>query len=112
MASSGIKIVKGSDVLVTVQLIDKNSCTQSPFSLTGFTGCTGYFDQQDSDTALAATGSLVSADLGKVQIPLSETQTDLLEAGEELDFEVVVEKGSDTIIAQILGKLEVRDRLF
>lgn len=110
MAIKTVNIVKGSDVTITVTLTDKN--TGDPLNLTGFTGATGYFDQQDSDTSLAASGSLISADCGKIQVPLSEAQTALLEAGEEMDMEFEVQKGTETIIAQVLGKLTVADRLF
>lgn len=110
MASKQIKIVKGSDISLTVQLTDKNN-DSLPFSLAGFTGCTGYFPK-DPSGGLAVTGSLVSADCGKVSFILSETETDQLLAGTDLDIELEVDRGADKIIAQILGKLEVIERLF
>jgi len=109
MASKTAKVVQGSDVAVTVQLQDSD--TGLPFGLSGFTGCTGYFPK-DPSGSLAVTGTLVSADLGKVSFAMDETQTAQLLTGTDLDIEVEIDRGSDKIIAQILGKLEVVERLF
>lgn len=108
VSSKTISIVQGQNVTFTVQLIDKETC--DPFSLAGFTGATGYFPKED-DTALAVTGSLVSSDLGKISFALQPADTDLIKAGDELDFEIEADTG-DKIIAQILGKLSVTERLF
>lgn len=104
-----IQIVKGSSKSVRVNLTNKED--GKPFSLTGFAGATAYFEKAD-DTVLAVTGSLISADCGELGFDLLPAETDLLAAGDEVDFEVEVLKGAETIIAQILGKLQVSERLF
>lgn len=103
------KIVKGSDVSVIVSLTDKN--TKAPLSLVGFEGATGFF-LKDDDTTLAVTGSLISADLGKVQFDISPSNSSLLQAAEDADIEVEIKRSGKVIIAQILDKIEVSSRLF
>lgn len=103
------RIIKGSDVEVTTQLIDRN--TKQPFSLEGMTAASAFFANED-DTVLAVTGSLVSADLGKLLFPLNEVQTGGLAEGSEQNMEVVVDQGDVRTIAQFRGGLEILPRLF
>lgn len=105
----GIKFVKGSDVNIAIQLVDKT--TKEPFSLVGFTGATGYFAAEDGGECIAVTGSLVSADCGKLSFILDEATTPLLAAGDAQDLEIIVDKGLDRTITQILGQMEIVDRI-
>ena len=113
MAGKTIQIVQGSDISITIDITqkDQDSGTSKPFPLGGFTGATAYFAAA-SGGSLYAFGSLVSADLGRLNFPLNEIQTGGLLAGSELNIEVLVDQGSTRTIAQILGKLEVDSRLF
>jgi hypothetical protein len=104
-----IQIVKGASKTIRVNLTDKE--TGKPFSLTGFAGTTAYFQKVD-ETVLGVTGSLVSADCGELEFDLLPADTNQLAAAENTDFEVEVLKGSETIIAQILGKISISERLF
>lgn len=108
---SGLKIKKGSTFAFTITLEDENNC-DLPIPLSGFTGASAYFPQDGSATPLAVTGSLVSADLGKVSFSLSAAQTALLEEGDSQSMEVEVQHNSEVTIAQLLNKVEVLPRLF
>jgi hypothetical protein len=109
MAIKSVKIVEGSDITVNVSLTDKS--TGLPFSLAGFAGCTGYFLNADN-SVLAASGGLVSSDLGKVFFVVSKAETALLAAADDADVEVEVDLSGKISIAQILDKIEVVERLF
>lgn len=106
-----INIIKGSDASITVSLKDKK--TGGLFDLTGFSGATAYFDQADSEDPLAVTGSLEgSADTGRLSFLMSEAQTDLLEAADGGNMEVVVDQGETRTIVQFEGEINVKPRLF
>ena len=105
-----ITIYKGSTTDVTVSLKDKK--TKEPISLAGFSGATAYFDQAGSDTPLAVTGSLVSADCGKLNFSLTQENTNLLEAGDEESMEVVVDQGTNRTVIQFEGTVSIKERLF
>lgn len=102
-------IVKGSDGYIVSQILYKGD--DSPFKLTNFLGATGYFKNADA-TTLSASGSLESADLGKIRFVLTDQQTALLEAGEEKSFEVKFEDDSGVKVIQYEGKLQINERLF
>jgi hypothetical protein len=109
MAVSSISFVQGSDVSVTVQLIDKD--TGLPLSLQGFQSASAFFQKQDL-TETAVSGALVSADLGQVSFSLNNALTLTLNPGDDLDWEVEVIKNDQNVIAQVLGKLSIAKRLF
>lgn len=108
-SSSQINVIQGQTLSFTIQLQDKNQC--DPYNLIGFTGATAYFPQVNTTDALAVSGSLQSADLGKVGFTLDPTITILLNPGEEQSFEVEVD-AANTVITQIDSKLFVYERLF
>lgn len=110
MASKNIQIIQGEDISFAVTLTDKN--TSQPFNLAGFTGATAYFAAASGGSPLWSVGSLLSADLGKVQFGLNEIVTAGLETGDELNIEIHVDQGATRTIAQILGKLSVVAQLF
>ncbi len=106
-----ISIIKGSDSRIVVSLKDKK--TGDLFDLTGFTGATAYFDQEASDTPLAVTGELDgSADTGRLQFALTETDTEALEPGDDSNMEVVIDQAGVTTIVQFEGQVSVKPRLF
>ena len=106
-----INIIKGSDATVKVSLKDKK--TGDLFDLSGFSGATAYFDQAESDEPLAVTGELEgSADTGRLSFPLTEVQTDLLEAGDDINMEVVLDQGTTRTIVQFEAQISVKPRLF
>jgi hypothetical protein len=108
MAGKTAKIYKGSDVKVTVSLIE--DATKKPYSLAGTTGATGFFQKSD-DTWLSASGIVISADLGKLQFNLTDSDTVQLKVGDAQSMEVMIDKGADRAIAQILERLQVIDRI-
>lgn len=108
--SEQIKAVQGQTIIMTVQLVDEN--TGKPRSILSFLGATGYFPQESLDTALAVSGSLVSQDLAEVTFTIDSTNSKLLKTGDSLDFEIEVNDSGETVIAQVLGKLDVAKRLF
>lgn len=95
MADDRKKIYKGSDRDVNVTIRDQNG---DPFDLTNITHITACFDAADgtkvqftlADTEIAINGNAV---LGKLIITMSDTKTALLEAGERVDFEVILDEG-------------------
>jgi len=103
-----IEIIQGRDINLVVTLTDKVS--GEPMSLAGFTAATASFAGTDADVVIA--GSVYSADRGKVLFEMDEDDTAALEAGDEMDIEVVVDQGDVRTIAQIIGKLVVKERLF
>ena len=105
-----IVIFKGADAKVTVTLKDKK--TKEPIDLSGFTGATAYFAQQDSEDPVSVTGSLLSSDCGKIEFNLSDTETPLLDAGDEQNMEVVVDQGALRTIVQFEGEVSIKERLF
>lgn len=110
VGSDRLKVTQGASKSFNIQLTDKNTC--EPMSLSGFTGATAYFPQQDSDDPVSVTGSLLSADLGKISFSLSTTTTALMNEGEDQDFEVKVLTTAETIIQKIEQKLTVVARQF
>lgn len=102
-------IVQGDDATITIKLKDK--ATGDPFSLAGFTAASAFFEGTDGTPVVAAC-TLVSEDLGELSCALSNTQTEDMKAGDELDIEIVVDQGSTRTTAQVLGLLSVAERLF
>jgi hypothetical protein len=108
------KIVKGSDVPITVYLTKSSG---GAFPLTGVTEIKARFLKAD-DTILEVTMTglaitVLSAAGGSIKIALAEADTILLKAGDDMSFEVeVVIGGTDTTIIQFDEVLDVKDKLF
>jgi hypothetical protein len=106
-----IEIIKGSTKTVRVQILDKK--TGKPLAINGFLSATAFFLAADQLVGrVAATGTLVSADCAELDFPLTKPQTEALAAVDPGDFEVEVVTTAEDIIAQIIGKIRVLDRLF
>jgi hypothetical protein len=110
--SKTINFTQGEDVSVVIQLIDKASCGEKPFNLTGFVSATAYFPAATGGGLAAYQVSLVSADLGEVQIDLDQIVSAGVNAADAQDLEVRVDHAGKRTIAQILGKLNVAAQLF
>src|SRR5512135_627262 len=108
MATKNAKIIQGEDIILTVSLVD--SVTGDPFALPGFTSATATM--AGTVTPQISNGSLVSADLGKINFPFTAIQTAALLIGTGVNLEVVVTQGTQITIAQILGKIDVVAKLF
>lgn len=102
------KFVKGSDVAITVQIVDK--ATKLPYQLSDFTSATGYLQKVDSEF-LAVSGSLVSEDLGKVKFQVNETQSADLQAGDEVDMQIGIDQGIVRTIFVLKGKLQIIEQI-
>lgn len=106
------KIIKGQTADLIISILDK-SCPDDPqpAPFAGVTGCTAYFAKDDG-TALAATGSVFSADRAQFKVSLLEADTDLIAAGDPVDFEVHYYQSTNFNIIQFLQKLTVTEQLF
>lgn len=111
------KIVQGSDATIVINLKD-TSCsddTCKPFSLSDFQGATGQFKNAD-ESILSIAGTLLSADIGRIQFDLTEAETDLLEANEDAGFVIYVDNGvsptGTRIVKNVEGKIGIYERLF
>lgn len=103
------KFVKGSDVTITIQMIDK--ATKLPYQLSDFTAATGYLPKDDNSTYLAVSGSLESEDLGKLKFVINETDSAGLLAGDAIDMQVDVDQSTKRTIFVLEGKLQVLDQI-
>lgn len=103
------KFVKGSDVDVVVQIIDAQ--TKLPFNLTGFTSATALFPKDDGLGFPVTNVSVLSEDLGKLRISMTDTDTlQLLEAG--TSFQVTVDQGTKRTIVLFNEAIEILAPLF
>lgn len=103
------KIVQGQTATLVIQLIDQD--TKKPYPLIGHTLSVGYFPAATGG-AYPATGSLVSADLGTIQIEFDETMTPNLAPGDDQSYEIVSDLGPTRLIAQFEAALDVKPRFF
>lgn len=99
-----LTINQGQTANLVVQLVDQYN---KPFSLAGLTGATGIFPDADGQSGLAASGTLVSADLGTLSFSLPPDFTEDLLVGEQMTFQVQVDQGSVRSIATLLNVLTV-----
>ncbi len=103
--SNLITINQGQTANLRVQLIDGN--TGNPFNLAGLTGATGIFPAADGESGLAASGELVSEDLGTLSFNMDEDFTNDLNVGEQQSFQVMVDQGNVRSIATLSQVLTV-----
>lgn len=106
---ASVKLIQGQDVTFILQVLD--NVTSQPYSLAGLDAATAYFPKTDG-TALAATGTLISADLGKLSFTLDELETAELNAGEDQSIELQIDQGSLRSIVQFEEVLTVAPQLF
>jgi hypothetical protein len=104
--TSPIKIVKGEDKTITIQLISEED--KSYYDLSDATGIAVAFKQQSGSALskeLDAGVSIVSALAGKISVTLTDTETALLKEGELLPIYVTLDVGSTkTIVVSGLEK--------
>lgn len=103
------KFVKGSDVEITVNMIDKK--TKAPYNLLGFTGATATFPNSDG-TTLNVPGTLLSEDLGRIKFSLTDSQTDLLQEGTDQSIQMTVDQGTKRTISILDAALDIFPKLF
>jgi hypothetical protein len=101
-------IVQGEDIQVKVRVTDK--VTGRPYNFEGFEGATASFYQTDSDDPVAVTGTNPETNL--LQFDLSPEQSELLEAGDSLDFEYRWEQDGELYIERVEGQITVLEQLF
>lgn len=109
----GLKIIKGTDVSLTLYIRDSDD---QPFSLSGATEIIAQFAKTD-DSALEKKLSLTqvvvaSASLGKITVALSDVDTALLKLGDDQNFQVIVDVSTTRKIATFEKLLEVVDSQF
>lgn len=105
--SNTIKIVKGEDKTLTIQLVKEED--KLFYDLTGYTTISVSFKKADS-TALTKTTansvSVVSALAGKITVVLTDAETATLKEGELLPIYVTIDVGSTkTIVVSGLEKV-------
>lgn len=107
------KITQGTDVTLNLYVRDSDD---QPYSLSGATeinvklpaAAGGAVEKKLS----LAEVTVVSAELGHISVAYSDTDTDLLLAGTEQDFEVVIDVGSTRKIAKFEAQLTVTEKQF
>lgn len=108
-----VHIVKGEDKRIEVKL--KDQATSDPYSLEGVTGIKALFpggiikDYVSGDPN-SKVKILSDAILGHISIKLEEEDTNSLPIG-QVNFELEITKGDETIIVQFEKVLMVKDRV-
>ena len=87
VAMSTPSIVRGADGSITVQMVHKDKHC-SPYAFSNFVGASAYFASNDGATILNFAAELLSADLGKLKIPMAASATLFLDPGEDQTFQV------------------------
>lgn len=96
---SPIKIIKGEDRTLSVQLVTEGEDgVLNPFDLTGFTEIEARFRKADN-TILSKLQSMsgivvTNAVLGMLNVVLTDTETALLKEGNRLGFHIIVDIGT------------------
>lgn len=99
------KFVKGSDVDVVVQILD--AVTKVPFNLAGYTSATGFFPKDDEVSSVPITNvTVMSQDLGKLRLSLTDADTAQLLAG-GTNFQVTVDQGTKRTIVLFENSIEI-----
>ncbi len=107
-SSQDVLIIKGSTYTLDIQFIDESD---QPVNLSGFvTGMARFQDENDS--IIVVSGSLLSADLGVVRYQISSVVSDQLKAVEEGSAEFEAQVPGATYIVQLLDQVTIRERLF
>jgi len=108
-----LTIVQGEDRLITVRLEDEN---QDAINLSPFDEITASFKRADN-TVMEKKLSLAEIVIpgaapqnGKIQIILTDTDTAALKAA-KIDFELILDDGTERKIIQFPGQIEVKKRL-
>jgi len=102
-------IVKDSDTYLVVQMLYRG--TSQPASFQTLQGATGHFQGEDA-AIISIPATLVSADLGKLQIDLPASSTALLEAGDEQSFQVDFRDDRGLVKILFDGALEIVEPLY
>lgn len=108
VSEKSIVIVQGSDVGITLQFVDKR--TRQPINLAGLQSA-DFRSLAASGGVIAASGSLVSADLATVLYQLDQNYTGAMQSGDSLDYEAHATVSGKVIIAQRLGQLTVSPQI-
>jgi len=90
------KIYQGSDRTLNLVIRDEDG---NPIDLTAVTEITAVFKATDgTNVTFTIAGSEVSKTspqvLGKLSIAMNSTKTALIEAGEQIDFELILDTGA------------------
>lgn len=106
-------IVQGEDRLITVRLENEN---QDAIDLTPFDEITASFKRADNtvlEKKLSLGGVTIPGSApqnGKIQIGLTDTDTAALKAA-KIDFELILDDGTERKIIQFAQQIEVKKRL-
>lgn len=103
-----ITIVKGENSTVKLRVTEKRS--EKPYNFSGFEGATASFYSDTDGVPVAVTGT--NPETNQLSFPMSVEQTDLLKAGDSLDFEYRWLQNGDLFIERVEGQLNVLDQLF
>lgn len=107
-----IKIIKGEDRNLVLNLVDENSGEN--FNLTGWTAEKAVFKNEDGTNIEKIGGDVTinsPEELGKVTVNLSDTDTSAMAESEGASFELEISMGTETRIVQFVEALEIIARL-
>lgn len=108
-----LNIVQGEDRLITVRLEDEN---QDAVDLSPFDEITASFKRADNTllekklTLAEITIPSAAPQNGKIQIILTDTDTASLKVG-KIDFELILDDGTERKIIQFKEQIEIKKRL-
>ncbi len=107
-----IKIIQGEDRDLVLNLVDENSGEN--FDLTGWAADKAIFKAADGTNIEKIGGDVTinaPAELGKVTVNLSDTDTSAMATSEGASFELEISMGTETRIVQFVEALEIISRL-
>lgn len=108
----GLKIVQGEDRLIKLLLKKVNCGEVSALKLTGASEISVIFKNADKSELIklltASDVSIVDEYEGKIQVSLTDTETKALRVGENLDFKVKIDFGTETRIIQFMNCLTIQ----
>jgi hypothetical protein len=111
VALSQPTIVQGSDAFVVAQIVYRGE--SDPYAIDTFAGATASFPGgEDGATAVAVTGTLVSADTGKLRFDLPAATTPSLQPGDSLSFQIDLDDARGRVIFVVEEAWNVREALF
>lgn len=109
-----LEIVQGEDIQFEIKLEDENG---DAYGLGSVTELTFSVKKQDGTTLTKTqTGGAISIvgsapQNGRITVQLTDTDTALLKASADQDFELIVDEGSNRRIVQFLKQLKVNKRV-
>lgn len=103
-----INIVKGENATVKLRVTERS--TGKPYNFEGIEGATASFYAEEGDDPISVTGT--NTETNQLSFPLSTSDTELLKAGDSLDFEYRWQQDGELFIERVESQLNVLEQLF